>query len=98
MRKQPKLGDLSRGPRSRENLSIQLATGTRVAEVVSVLRTLRAHGQPPYTWPNADRTPLPKFSECLPPEFAASTVAARATDLTSWELCLSEPVGVATRR
>jgi ATP-dependent Lhr-like helicase len=89
-------GTLASGARSRDNLSIQLVAGTQAGDVVEGVRALRELGFPPYTWPDSDRTPLPKFAECLPPEFALLTVAARATDQASLSTCLAEAVGSAT--
>lgn len=90
------LGELSRGPRSRDNLSLQLVAGTRVREVVERLRVFQEVGPRRYTWPDSDRTPLPKFAECLPREFALLTVAARASDRASLSTCLAQAVGSAT--
>jgi len=86
------LGALARGPRSRDNLSIQLATGTQTGDVVERLRALQEVGLRPYAWPDSNRTPLPKFAECLPREFVLLTVAARATDPASLSTCLTEAV------
>ena len=87
------LGELSRGPRSRDNLSIQLVAGTRAGEVVERVRALQEVEPQPYAWPDSDRTPLPKFAECLPPEFALLTVAARAGRRASLSTCLAEASG-----
>ena len=40
------LGALARGPRSRDNLSIQLVAGTRTGEVVERVRVLQDGGFP----------------------------------------------------
>ena len=90
------LGELSHGPRSRDNLSIQLVAGTSAREVVERLRARQEVGPQRNTWRDSDRTPLPKFAECLPLEFALLTVGARATDRPSLSTCLTEGVGSAT--
>lgn len=86
------LGDLTRGSRSRDNLSIQLAAGTRVEEVIDRLRPLKELESPGNRWPGPEGTPLPKFAECLPAELALVTVAARAADQSSLSTCMSEVV------
>ena len=90
------LGDLTRGARSRDNLSIQLVSGTRRVQVVERLAPLKTIGLAEFAWPDTQETPLPKFAECLPPSLAASTVAARASDPSSVSACLQEEVRSAT--
>ena len=83
-------GDLSRGSRSRDNLSIGLASGITATDLDAGLRSLRetqAVQAREYT-----ARELPKFAECLPPDLAASTVATRYADTESVNACLAEPI------
>lgn len=85
-----RLGDLSRGSRSRDNLSIGLASGLTSIDVDAGLRSLR---DAPYAAaPDHATRDLPKFAECLPADLATSTVAIRFTDPESVEACLDERV------
>jgi ATP-dependent Lhr-like helicase len=87
-----RLGDLSRGSRSHDNLSVGLANGITTAKVDVGLRSLC---EVPYvpTLEYATRD-LPKFAECLPADLAASTVAIRYSDSDSVEVCLGERVRI----
>jgi len=84
-----RLGDLSRGSRSRDNLSIGLASGVTSGDVDAGLRSLR---DTPYADANHATRDLPKFAECLPTDLASLTVAIRYTDPASVETCLDERV------
>jgi ATP-dependent Lhr-like helicase len=86
-----RLGGLSLGSRSRDNLSIGLADGIRTADLhgrlrsASEVRTVQAK----------DYTPRElKFAECLPPDLAAATVATRYADPESVNVCLAEPLRI----
>jgi ATP-dependent Lhr-like helicase len=91
-----RLGDLSRGNRSRDNLSIGLASGITAARLDSELRSLR-HAEGVQAREYTVRE-LPKFAECLPPDLAASTVATRYADAESVNTCLAEPIRIVTTR
>jgi ATP-dependent helicase Lhr and Lhr-like helicase len=84
------LGDLSRGSRSRDNLSIGLAEGVTTADVDARLQSLRE--APPLQGASFTTRNLPKFAECLPPQLASSTVAIRYTDSDSVRACLAERI------
>jgi len=84
------LGDLSRGSRSRDNLSIGLASGATAVDVDSQLR-LRHQTASSQVGQRTARE-LPKFAECLPLDLAALTVAVRYTDADSVAAVLSEPI------
>src|SRR5206468_3441186 len=87
-----RLGDISRGSRSRDNLSIGLADGATATNIGAVLRSLR---DAPYA-PDSDHATqsLPKFAECLPANLASSTVAIRYTDPKSVDACLGERIRI----
>jgi ATP-dependent helicase Lhr and Lhr-like helicase len=87
-----RLGDISRGSRSRDNLSIGLAEGVTTTDVSARLRTLRDVPHAP-TSHHATRD-LPKFAECLPADLASSTVSIRYTDPESVEACLDERIRI----
>lgn len=91
-----RLGDLSRGSRSRDNLSIGLASGATAVDVDSQLRSLHqtASSQVSHCTP----CELPKFAECLPLDLASSTVAVRYTDADSVATVLSEPIRTVAAR
>lgn len=88
------LGDLTRGARSRDNLSIQLATGVRSEDVLERIGPLRDIAGVPFARSEEDQAALPKFSECLPRELAMMTLAARGADAGATETCLAEPLRV----
>jgi ATP-dependent Lhr-like helicase len=89
-----RLGELSRGYRSRDNLSIGLASGIAATRLDAELRSLR-HAQGVQAREYTVRE-LPKFAECLPPDLAASTVATRYADTKSVSTCLAEPIRIVT--
>ena len=91
-----RLGDFSRGNRSRDNLSIGLAIGLTSVDVDARLRSLR---DAPYAAaPDRATRDLPKFAECLPADLATSTVAIRYTDPESVEACLDERIRIVAAR
>lgn len=90
------LGRLTHAARAHDNLSIRLAEGARASAVVELLQPLRELESIPFAWPDAERTPRPKFTECLPQELAMAAMAARAADPDSVAACLREPLRVAT--
>jgi ATP-dependent Lhr-like helicase len=87
-----RLGNLSRGSRSRDNLSIGLASDITSTDLDAGLRSLR-ETQPVQTREYTARE-LPKFAECLPRDLAASSVAIRYTDTESVKTCLAEPIRI----
>jgi ATP-dependent Lhr-like helicase len=86
------LRNFTRSSHSRDNLSIQLAAGTRVEEVVEALRPLK---EPEFALSHSfvpDGAPLPKFAEWLPSDLALTSLSARTTDRVSVSACLSEVI------
>lgn len=89
------LGDLTRGTRSHDNLSIQLTDGTSARDVGDRVRQMRDVAAAPFAWPESARDVRPKFTECLPEGVARTMLAARAGDPRSLTVCLGENVGAA---
>ena len=85
-----RLGDLSRGTRALDNLSIGLAegvTGTDLGVALQGVRETQRVLAREYT-----ARELPKFAECLPPDLASATVAIRYSDADSVTACLGERI------
>jgi len=90
------LGDLTRGVRSRDNLSIPLAAGTSLEDAITRARALHGTGSPRHASPQSEQEgALPKFAECLPRDLALRTASARAADPISLNTSLREPARAA---
>lgn len=87
-----RLGALARGSRSRDNLSIGLASGVTSVDVDAGLRLLRVTQH--VAGSEYTTRDLPKFAECLPSDLASSTVAIRYMDSESVEACLDERIRI----